>query len=338
MTGRHVKSNIFLRDLAAIWRFRSTVSTRFSFSNIIAEKIHYLSPPVATLCKCDILHYRKEDSIRESSCAFIIGNSSALLSSWASLRLSLKWAVHNNLKKTSAWLLHRIASRSTLKHVLVIGQTKGFEHDSVSPRWLPFTTWAKRAAYGTTMLRTDTELLTKKELKNNAKNLNYFDLIVFASTTGELEMDASQKADMMSFIKEDGKGFVGIHAALDTNYTWPEYGEMIGGWFDQHPWMTFNAPIINEDPSFPAVRHFPNEFVKYDEIYQPKEWSRSNVNVLLSLDASRLDYANNPRIHRADHDFRGGLEQDVRQGPRLLLDAWPHGRGVGRSGHSQDVL
>lgn len=39
---------------------------------------------------------------------------------------------------------------------------------------------------------------------------------------------ASQKKDMMSFIKEDGKGFVGIHAGLDTNYIWPEYGEMVG--------------------------------------------------------------------------------------------------------------
>ncbi len=61
-------------------------------------------------------------------------------------------------------------------------------------------------------------------------------------------MDPSQKQDFLSFIRDDGKGFVGIHAALDTNYTWPEYGEMIGGYFDQHPWMTFMAPIINEDP------------------------------------------------------------------------------------------
>ncbi len=191
-----------------------------------------------------------------------------------------------------------------LKHVLVIGQTKGFEHDSVSPAMAAIYNMGKESGLWDTMIRTDTELLTKKDLKNNAKNLNYFDLIVFASTTGELDMDASQKADMMSFIKEDGKGFVGIHAALDTNYTWPEYGEMIGGWFDQHPWMTFNAPIINEDPDFPAVRHFPHEFVKYDEIYQPKDWSRSNVNVLLSLDPNRLDYdPKNPRIHRADHDF-----------------------------------
>lgn len=153
------------------------------------------------------------------------------------------------------------------------------------------------------VLRTDTELITKKNLQRNTKNLDYFDALVFVSTTGELDLDDSQKQDMMSFIKDDGKGFVGVHAALDTNYKWPEYGEMIGGWFDQHPWMTFNAPIINEDPSFPAVRHFPKEFVKYDEIYQPKEWSRDKVNVLLSLDPGKLNYENNPRIHRQDHDF-----------------------------------
>ena len=45
---------------------------------------------------------------------------------------------------------------------------------------------------------------------------------------------------------------------------------MIGGWFDQHPWMTFNAPIINEAPDFPAVSHFSHAFTKWDEIYQPK--------------------------------------------------------------------
>lgn len=190
-----------------------------------------------------------------------------------------------------------------VKHVLVIGQTKGFEHDSISAAMAAIYVMGKESGLWDTTMRTDTELLTKKDISRNAKNLNYFDVLVFASTTGELDMDASQKQDMMSFIKEDGKGFVGVHAALDTNYTWPEYGEMIGGWFDQHPWMTFNAPILREDPDFPAVRELPKAFVKYDEIYQPKEWSRGKVNVLLSLDATKLDYANNPRIHRADHDF-----------------------------------
>lgn len=189
-----------------------------------------------------------------------------------------------------------------LKHVLVIGQTKGFEHDSVSDGMAAIYNMGRETGLWESVLRTDTELITKKELGRNTKNLNYFDALVFVSTTGELDLDDSQKADMMSFIKEDGKGFVGVHAALDTNYKWPEYGEMIGGWFDQHPWSTFNAPIINEDPGFPAVRHFPRMFVKWDEIYQPKEWSREKVHVLLSLDPTRLNY-DNPRVHRSDHDF-----------------------------------
>ncbi len=190
-----------------------------------------------------------------------------------------------------------------LKHVLVIGQTKGWEHESVTATMAAIYEMGKESGLWDTTLRTDTELLTKKDLERNAKNLNYFDALVFANASGELDMDASQKKDMMSFIKEDGKGFVGIHSPLDANYGWPEYGEMIGGRFDEHPWDTFNAPMIKEDPDFPAVRHFPRAFVKYDEIYQPKEWSRSNVNVVLSLDASKLDYKNNPQIHRQDHDF-----------------------------------
>ena len=190
-----------------------------------------------------------------------------------------------------------------LKHVLVISQTKGFEHDSISAAMAAIYNMGRESGLWDTELRTDTELLTRKDLGRNAKNLNYFDVLIFASTTGELEMDPSQKQDMMAFIHEDGKGFVGIHAALDTNYTWAEYGEMIGGWFDQHPWGTFQASIITEDPNFPAVRHFPRAFVKYDEIYQPKAWSRDKVNVLLSLDPTKLDYSNNPRIHRTDHDF-----------------------------------
>jgi len=191
-----------------------------------------------------------------------------------------------------------------MAHILVVGQTKGFEHDSVPDAMANIWRMGHDTKLWDATLRTDTENITKKNVKQaNFKSLEYFDALVFSSTTGELDLTDDQKTDMMSFIKEDGKGFVGVHAALDTNYKWPEYGEMIGGWFDQHPWFTFNAPIVNEDPSFPAVHHFPKAFDKYDEIYQPKSWSRDKVNVLLSMDASKLDYNNNPRIHRTDRDF-----------------------------------
>ena len=188
------------------------------------------------------------------------------------------------------------------KHILVIGQTKGFQHDSVPDAMGSVWKMGMDSDLWTTYMRTDTGLITKSKLTGNAKNLDYFDLLVFASTTGELDLTDEQKKDMMTFIHDEGKGFVGIHAALDTNYKWPEYGEMIGGWFDQHPWGTFEAPILNEGGSFPATMHLPASMVKKDEIYQAKAWSRDKVNVLLRLDESKLDY-NNPRVHREDHDF-----------------------------------
>ncbi len=192
---------------------------------------------------------------------------------------------------------------SVRKHILVIGQTNGFEHDSVPDAMGSVWRMGHDTGLWDTYLRTDTEPITKAQMHPNGKNLTYFDALVFSSTTGELNLTEEQKKDMLSFVHDDGKGFVGIHAALDTNYKWPEYGEMIGGWFDQHPWMTFWAPIITEDSNFPATRHFPKAFMKRDEIYQPKEWSRAKVNVLLRLDERKLDYNNNPRIHRTDKDF-----------------------------------
>ena len=220
-----------------------------------------------------------------------------------------------------------------LKHVLVIGETKGWEHDSVSAAMVAIYEMGIDSGLWDATLRTDTELLTKRDLGRNGKNLSYFDAIVFASTTGELDMDQTQRQDMLASIMEEGKGFVGIHAALDTNYSWPEYGQMIGGWFDEHPWMTFNAPIINESPDFPAVRHFPKAFVKFDEIYQAKAWSRDKVNVLLSLDASRLDFANNARVHRSDHDFAVAWQR-----AGFLFHPGPYRGVVARSGHSPYVF
>jgi type 1 glutamine amidotransferase len=108
-------------------------------------------------------------------------------------------------------------------------------------------------------------------------------------TTGELPMDEQQKADLISFVKDEGKGFLGAHNATDTFYKWPQYGEMIGGYFDGHPWNQFLATIVVEDQSFPASRHFPKSFQIMDEIYQTKDFSRDRVRVLMSLDMSKMD-------------------------------------------------
>jgi len=115
-------------------------------------------------------------------------------------------------------------------------------------------------------------------------------------------MDDQQKADFLASIHDDGKGFIGIHSATITFTGWPEYGEMIGGYYDEHPWGTFDAPIIVEDPGFPGMKAWSRAFVLKDEIYQIRNFSREKVRVLMRLDANKLDL-NNPRVHRKDRDF-----------------------------------
>src|SRR5688572_33085631 len=174
------------------------------------------------------------------------------------------------------------------KKLLCIGAVKGFQHDATSHGLATIWKLGQESGVYDTYIRTDTQLLTKKALTGNAKNLDYFDAVLFY-TTGELDMDDDQKADFMKFIKEDGKGFIGVHSAIDTFYKWPEFGEMVGGYFDLHPWNQFQAPVIVEDPDFPAMRHFPREFVVMDEIYQVKDYSRDKVRVLARLDETKID-------------------------------------------------
>ncbi|MFN3323749.1 MAG: ThuA domain-containing protein [Bryobacteraceae bacterium] len=187
------------------------------------------------------------------------------------------------------------------KKVLAIGAVKGFQHDSVSHGLATIWKLGQESGLWDTYIRTDTQLITKQKLTGNAKNLDYFDAIVFY-TTGELDMDDRQKADFLSFIREDGKGFVGVHSATDTFYQWPEYGEMIGGYFDHHPWNQFEAPIIVEDRDHPATRHFPPTFTIHDEIYQIKNYSRDRVRVLMRMDPAKIDL-NRKNVNRTDGDF-----------------------------------
>ena len=188
-----------------------------------------------------------------------------------------------------------------VKHLLIIAEEKGYRHEAVSHAVATIERLGHETGLWTTTIRTDTEALTKKKLEYNAKNLNDFDAVFFY-TGGELEMNPEQKAALLSFVHDDGKGFIGVHSATITFTEWPEYGEMIGGYFDEHPWGTFDAPILVEDPDFPGMQQWPKSFVLKDEIYQIRNFSRENVRVLMRLDSKKLEL-DNPRIHRKDLDF-----------------------------------
>jgi type 1 glutamine amidotransferase len=186
------------------------------------------------------------------------------------------------------------------KHLLFIGQSAGYTHDSISHGMATLARIGATSGLFDVTFRTDVELITKKKLTGNAKNLDYFDALMFY-TTGELPLDASQKADLLSFVREDGKGFLGTHSATDTLYKWPEYGELIGGYFDLHPWHQ-EVTVRVEDRNFPATRHLPPSFSITDEIYQFRNWSRDRVKVLMSLDPGSVDLTKK-EVRRTDQDF-----------------------------------
>lgn len=187
------------------------------------------------------------------------------------------------------------------KRLLVIGEEKGYRHDAVTHAMVTIERLGRESEAWDTVIRTDTEALTKAKLEYNAKNLNDFDAVLFY-TGGTLEMDDQKRADFVSFVHDDGKGFIGIHSAAITFTQWPAYGDMIGGYYDEHPWNTFDAPIVVEDATFPGMQLWKPSFVLSDEIYQLKMFSRENSRVLMRLDASKLALKN-PRVHRTDNDF-----------------------------------
>jgi hypothetical protein len=164
------------------------------------------------------------------------------------------------------------------------------------------------------ILRTDTQLITKGETwgagdyakggskQSRGRNLDYFDAVLFY-TNGELDLTGQQKQDLLDFIAKDGKGFVGIHTASATAYGWPEYGEMLGGYFCNHPWMVAEGRVIVERPEFPGMAGYAAEPALRDEFYQMKTpYSRDKVDVLMRLDPASVDLKA-PMVRRTDKDF-----------------------------------
>jgi type 1 glutamine amidotransferase len=211
------------------------------------------------------------------------------------------------------------------RNLLLIGQSKGYEHDSVSTAMATLYQLGRESKLWNTYFRTDCAAVTKKPRKWGAKNLDAFDAVAFF-TDGNLDMDDSQKADLLSFVARDGKGFIGIHSATITFLGWPEYGKMIGGYFDGHPWGEFDAPLVVEDAAFPGMRHLPGRFLLKDEIYQIKDYSRDSVRVLLRLDAAKVDLSRKG-VHRQDGDFAVIWARNYGKG-RVLYNGLGHSRDV----------
>ena len=60
------------------------------------------------------------------------------------------------------------------------------------------------------------------------------------ATTTDVDREA-----LLDFVR-GGHGFIGSHSATDTLYDWPDYRDLIGAQFKEHPW-TQTARVLVED-------------------------------------------------------------------------------------------
>ena len=189
-----------------------------------------------------------------------------------------------SLAATAALLLAGItfAQDARKPKLLVITESKGFVH-SVVKRPAPDTFCTVEKAL--TKLGQDTgDFEAALELERAAENLAKYDAVFFY-TTGDLPLSETQKADLLSYVRS-GKGFSGSHCATDTFYKWADYGNLIGAYFDGHPWHT-KVKVLVEDQSNPATKDLGASFEITDELYQFRTpYDRSSLRVLMRIDPS----------------------------------------------------
>jgi len=199
----------------------------------------------------------------------------------------------------------QVSATKPLKRVLAIGDVQtGYQHDSVSHALATMERLGRATGTYAMTIRTDSQLLTKHEVKEarNVKNLNAFDAVFFFGV-GEGSLSEQQKTDLLSFVHDDGKGFVGAHTGIDAFESWPEYGEMIGGYFDNHPWGVTDGTVLVERPEFPGWSGLGTKFAIHEEFYQTKApYDRSREDVIARLDVSKLDRTVK-NVNRKDGDY-----------------------------------
>jgi uncharacterized protein len=196
----------------------------------------------------------------------------------------------------------------TRKAVLAWADTRNgiAQHDSVSHALAVIERLGYESGVYDTYIRTDSNIVAKQPQMttgapaSGGPSLSNVDAIFFLGHR-DVPLEPQQRTELAAFVRDEGKGFVAAHIALTAFASWPEFGDLLGARYDDHPWGVASGSIINEDPTFPATKHFPATFPFTDEFYQPKELSRDKLRVLLRLDVSRM--AASPQLRLADGPF-----------------------------------
>ncbi len=185
--------------------------------------------------------------------------------------------------------------------MLVFTRTAGFRHDSI-----PAAVTAIRALGGRHGLGHGLGVIATEDAGVfTDASLSAFDVVVFLSTTGDVLNDEQQ--DAFKRYIEKGGGYVGVHAAADTEYDWPWYGRLVGAYFESHPAIQ-EALILVTDREHPSTKMLPPRWLRRDEWYNYRAGPPSTVRVLASLDETTYEGGTMSNDHPIAwcHEFDGG--------------------------------
>jgi cytochrome c len=191
------------------------------------------------------------------------------------------------------------ATSAQQPRILVFTKTAGFRHSSI-PNGIAAIRKLGQANGFTVDTTEDAGAFT-------SKNLARYRAVVFLNTTGDV-LDPAQQDDFERFIQAGG-GYVGVHAAADTEYGWPWYGRLAGAWFNGHP----GNPNVRQgtfrvvDKNNPSTAGLPAVWPREDEFYNFKSIDPT-IHVLVDIDEKSYEGGTNGDFHPMSwyHDFDGG--------------------------------
>ena len=181
--------------------------------------------------------------------------------------------------------------------VLIFSKTSGFRHGSIQAGIDAVEQLGIDNGFHTTA--------TEDAGQFTDAGLAEFEAVVFMNTTGDV-LNSSQQAAFERFI-QSGKGYVGVHAAADTEYGWSWYGDLVGAYFQSHPSIQ-TATVSFEDRAHPATKDLPERWTVRDEWYNYRINPRGDVHVLATLDEDTYNGGNMGYDHPIAwaHDYDGG--------------------------------
>lgn len=186
--------------------------------------------------------------------------------------------------------------------ILVFSKTAGWRHDSIPAGIAAFEKLAAEHQFSVVATE-DAAVFTDAELSQ-------FNAIVFLNTTLNV-LDENQELAMERYIQAGG-GFVGIHAAADTEWEgdWFWYRNLVGAVFKDHPNTPSNvqqATVNFVDKKHPSTEALSDSISVADEWYNYRDMYEF-INVVAKVDESTYQGGGHGHDHPISwyHDYDGG--------------------------------